>query len=84
MAWPKKGSFVVVKVLKIRAQITMSLSAISATVFNKLIFIPPQPQSKKKKKKKERKRSDDIVCMNKRMVTRYYISFLKAIMDEID
>lgn len=80
MAWPKKGSFVVVKVLKIRAQITMSLGAIFASGLNKCIVRPPQLPAKKKK----RKGSDDIMCMNKGMVTRYYISFLKAIMDEMD
>lgn len=33
---------------------------------------------------KKRKRDDDIVCMSKRTVRRYYISFLKTAKDKVD
>ncbi|KAG1053214.1 hypothetical protein G6F43_004700 [Rhizopus delemar] len=49
MVWSKKGSSVAVKVLKVRAQTTMSLGSISASGLNKCIVRLPQPPAKNKR-----------------------------------
>ncbi|KAG0907558.1 hypothetical protein G6F33_010465 [Rhizopus arrhizus] len=79
MAWSKKGTPAVVTVPKTRATTTTILGAISAEGLIRCSLRLPQPPSNKKKK-----RGDGVGHVCKGTVTGHYISFLKAIMDEMD
>ncbi|KAG1527548.1 hypothetical protein G6F52_001440 [Rhizopus delemar] len=78
MAWSKKGAPAVATGPKTRAATTTILGAISAEDLIKCSLRLLQPPSNKKEKA-----GDGVGQMSKGTVTGHYISFLKAIMDEM-